>query len=207
MRLLSFSDVYALESPIEKLQSIIETEKIDAIVLLGGLFPNFQNESKTQSKNSVRTKKQTDIQSTNILELNWLLIPIYVIPDKNDLNNKKLIRQFQGQEAVWIRYIHNKGTILDNWFIFSISDSDNEEDIKVLLKTVEEYSKVAPDRSILLYTGEYKIQFPNVHATLVSKITPNNNSNSFIVSVDSIKEREITIIDLDKKTVNSMLLE
>lgn len=207
MRLLSFSDVSVLEAPVEKLQSIVESEKIDAIVLLGGLFPIAHSESKTLSKNTVKEKKQSEIQSSTILELNWLLIPIYVIPNKDDLNNKKLIRQVQGQEAVWIRYLHNKGTILDNWFIFGITDSENDEDLKELLQTIEEYAKVAPDRSILLYPGQKHIQFPNVHAILCSQNTPNSNSNSFVVSVDSMKEKQITIIDLEKKTVNSLLID
>ena len=207
MRLLSFSDIYSIELSIEKLQSIIESEKIDAVVLLGGLFSEKPKHLEVKSKTNPKSKKNIVSPSTNILELNWLLIPIFVVPDNNDLKYNKLIRQIQGQEAIWIRYIYNKGTILDNWFIFSITESESDDDSKELFKTVEEYAKVAPDRSVLLYTGQKKMQFPNVHTILISKDNMTSNTNSFLVTVDSLKEKTVTIIDLDKKTVNSMLLE
>ena len=164
MRILALSDIHRLESPVEKLQSIINSEKIDAIILLGGLFANQNSSDEEKSKTSIKKKKSNDTPATNILELNWLLIPVFVIPDESDLKDNKHIRQVQGQEAVWIRFLHNKGTILDNWFIFGITETEEEKESENLLKIVEEYSKIAPDRSLLIYSGNKRLQFPEIYA-------------------------------------------
>ena len=201
MKILSFSDINLLDSPLEKLQSIITSENIDIVILLGGLFPILTEETSEKKR-----KKSQDPQNSNILELNWLLVPILIIPDETDLKSKHLIKQVQGQEAVWIRYIHNKGTIIDSWFIFSITESE-DEDQEIFLKNIEEYSKIAPDRSILLYIGNKRISFPKVSTILLNHENTNSNDNSFIVSIDSIKDHTVTIIDLDKKTVSSMSVQ
>ena len=140
MKILAFSDVSVLESPVEKLQPIILEEKIDAVLLMGGLFSN--NTTKKQQKDIevIKKRKSKNQQTTSIPELNWLLIPILVIPDIEDLKMNKLIKQVQGQETVWVRFLHDKGTILDNWFIFSITESP-EADYEYVLKNIEEYAK------------------------------------------------------------------
>ena len=206
MKILSFSDVHLLESPVEQLQSIIQSEKIDIVILLGGLFPEASTNEVSGKKLQTKKKKTQERQNSNILELNWLLIPILVIPDEKDLKNNYLIRQMQGQEAVWIRYIHNKGTIIDSWFIFSITESQND-DQESLMKNIEEYSKIAPDKSILLYIGKKRLNFPNVHSIFLTNGSKIPNTNSFVVTIDSIGEGAVTIIDLEKKTVNSMLVQ
>ena len=206
MKILAFSDVSVLESPVEKLQPIILEEKIDAVLLMGGLFSN--NTTKKQQKDIevIKKRKSKNQQTTSIPELNWLLIPILVIPDIEDLKMNKLIKQVQGQETVWVRFLHDKGTILDNWFIFSITESP-EADYESLLKNIEEYAKLAPENSILLYSGEKRLNFPLVNAIILSNKSKKPDLETFIVSVDSIKEGIVTIIDLDKKTVNSLVIE
>ncbi len=206
MKILTFSDIYLLKSPVEKLQSIIQSENIDIVILMGGLFPRIMSEDNSSNKASIRKNKKQESSNINILELNWLLIPVLVIPDMEDLKAPSLIRQVQGQEAVWIRYIHNKGTIIDSWFIFSVTEG-TESNPEELMKNIEEYSKVAPDRSILLYIGDKRINFPNVYCTLLSSNSKNVEANSFLVSVDTIKDETVTIIDLEKKTVNSILVQ
>ncbi len=206
MKIIALSDIYLLDSPVEKLQSIITTENVDIVILLGGLFPKIDSDNKIENKPFKKKKGSSGLQSSNILELNWLLIPVFVIPNEDDLKHNSLIKQIQGQEAVWIRYIHNKGTIIDSWFIFSITESEDEEQ-EEMVKNIEEYSKVAPDRSILLYIGKKRITFPNVSAIFLTQDSKVPESNSFVVSVDSLKDNSITLIDLDKKTVNSMLLQ
>lgn len=205
MKLLAFSDVSSLDSPVEKLQPIILEEKIDAILLLGGLFPSNKTNQQQDNKEIIKKRKNKDQNVTSIPELNWLLIPILVIPDLEDLKKNKLIKQVQGQETVWVRYLHDKGTILDNWFIFCITESP-EADYESLIKNIEEYAKLAPENSILLYAGEKKLSFPSVHAIILSNKCKKPELSSFIVSVDSIKDGVVTIIDLDKKTVNSLVI-
>ena len=211
MKILAFSDINLLESPVEKLQSIVTTEQIDVVILLGGLFPKIETLAKEKGKklnkkNNASPEKAKELEKLDIMQLNWLLIPILVIPDQNDLKMTYLIKQIQGQEAVWIRYIHNKGTIIDSWFIFSITESEEEEQ-ESMMKTIEEYSKIAPDRSILLYIGKKRISFPNISSVFLNQDTKKTESNSFVVTVDSIKDNTVTIIDLDAKTVNSMLVQ
>ena len=201
MKILSFSDINLLDSPLEKLQSIITSENIDIVILLGGLFSKSSGDQPGKKK-----KKSQDTQNSKILELNWLLVPILVIPDEEDLKLNRLIKQVQGQEAVWIRYIHNKGTIIDSWFIFSITETE-EDNHESLMKNIEEYSKIAPDRSILLYIGKNRVSFPKVSAILLKQDFSGNNNDSFIVSIDSISDQTVTIIDLDQKTVSSMSVQ
>ena len=206
MKILSFSDIYLLNSPVEKLQSIIQSENIDIVILMGGLFPRELNENKKPNKASTKKNKRQEKANINILELNWLLIPVLVNPDQEDLKSTSLIRQVQGQEAVWIRYIHNKGTIIDSWFIFSVTEG-SESNSEELMKSIENYSNVAPDRSILLYIGDKRISFPNIYCTLLSGNSKSVEANSFLVSVDTMKDETVTIIDLEKKTVNSILVQ
>lgn len=205
MKLLAFSDVSSLDSPVEKLQPIILEEKIDAILLLGGLFSTNKTKELQGNKEASKKRKNKDQHITSIPELNWLLIPILVVPDLEDLKMNKLIKQVQGQETVWVRYLHDKGTILDNWFIFCITESP-EADYESLIKNIEEYSKLAPENSILLYAGEKKLNFPPVHAIILSNKSKKSDLSSFIVSVDSIKDGVVTIIDMDNQTVNSLVI-
>jgi hypothetical protein len=206
MKILTFSDIALLESPFQKLQSIVESEKIDLVILLGGLFPKPKQTDKNEDIKKPKVKKIKEERSINILELNWLLIPIITIPDLEDLKMKDLISQIQAQDAIWIRYIHNKGTIIDSWFFFSVTDSESEE-YESLRKNIENYSKLSPDRSVLLYVGVRKLQFPSVDFIFLPNKANIPNISAFIVSVDSIKEGTVTIVDLDKKTVNSLLVQ
>lgn len=206
MKILSFSDVYLLNAPIEKLQSIIQEENIDIIILMGGLFPTNLSEDNSNKKIKLKKNIYQEKVETNILKLNWLLIPVLVIPDQNDLKNPKLLRQIQGQEAVWIRYIYNKGTVIDSWFIFSVTE-DSENDQETLMKNIEEYSKVAPDRSILLFIGNKRFNFPEVYSIFLTGKAKIPNTSSFFVSIDSISENKVTIIDLEKKIINSILVQ
>ena len=75
------------------------------------------------------------------------------------------------------------------------------------MKNIEEYSKIAPDRSILLYIGKNRVSFPKVSAILLKQDFSGNNNDSFIVSIDSISDQTVTIIDLDQKTVSSMSVQ
>ena len=75
------------------------------------------------------------------------------------------------------------------------------------MKNIEEYAKIAPDKSILLYIGNKRLNFPSVHSIFLTNDSKIPNTNSFVVTIDSIGEGTVTIIDLEKKTVNSMLVQ
>lgn len=206
MKILAFSDIYILDSPNEKLQSLVMNEKIDIILLLGGLFNNEKSGSIKENPKKIKKKKNQKQEITLIPELNWLLIPILVVPDEQDLQMSKLIKQIQGQETVWVRFIHNKGTIIDNWFIFGITYSSDDENQEIM-KNIQEYSKLAPDHSILIYSGDKKMKFPKMHTIILSNQGKTSETDAFIVNVDSLRDNMVTIIDLDNKAVNSLVLE
>ena len=135
---------------MDLLRPIIDEEKPDCIILVGGLFSS-RNSTK---KNSTKTEFEYNTEN-KILELNWFLIPVLIIPDELDTLHKKGIKRLQNQDMIWIRWINDKGTLLDGWLIAGMGGlADNIKISEDLIK----YNQLAKDRVIAIISATKKIQ-------------------------------------------------
>jgi Icc-related predicted phosphoesterase len=201
-----------------KISEIIENENIDVVILFGGLFKlsvseeSDKSEKKVKMKQKIRRKNKTNVdkfnEANNILSLNWLGKPVIVVPSPNDLEKTNLIKQIQGQDMIFIRFLNNSSTLIGNWLfvgVINTSTSMKDKEIEIML---ESYLGMEDENILFLATGEVADIFNNKKVNLVSFVSPKNtDSNSFIILAKENKSNFVQTIDLTNKIVNSFFID
>lgn len=217
MKILAVSDINKVNTSFDEFKSIIESENIDLIILLGGLFNstiegsnnNYDNTGHIKNK-IMKSKPKISLSndSNYILSLNWILKPVIVLPSVNDLKERKLLKKIQAQDTIWIRFLLNKSTIIDDYLFLGITDSISEEEIKKLIK---DYYNLSKENLVILYDGnkDHFSNFNDLKLNIISRddIKVNSHIESFLVNVDSLINKNVTIIDFDKKIVKTFQLK
>lgn len=217
MKILAVSDINKVNTSFDEFKSIIESENIDLIILLGGLFNstiegsnnNYDNTGHIKNK-IMKSKPKISLSndSNHILSLNWILKPVIVLPSVNDLKERKLLKKIQAQDTIWIRFLLNKSTIIDDYLFLGITDSISEEEIKKLIK---DYYNLSKENLVILYDGnkDHFSNFNDLKLNIISRddIKVNSHIESFLVNVDSLINKNVTIIDFDKKIVKTFQLK
>ncbi|MHA2364872.1 MAG: hypothetical protein ACXAC7_13030 [Candidatus Hodarchaeales archaeon] len=112
MKILAFSGISFVHSVLETLIPLHDAEKPDIITILGGLFPK-QNKEEISNKKSNRKNTHINEFIDNILQLNIIGKPIFIVPNNEDIMFPKAINRLKKKEDIWTRWIHNKGSIIE----------------------------------------------------------------------------------------------
>lgn len=205
----------------EKLHSIVESESIDGLILFGNLFSSQEMRKVTKSKNNdtekvkalIKKKQKQNVKGilgrnnqiddvSSILSLNWLGIPVFVVPSPEDSKSNK-IKRLQGQDTVFVRVLNNTSSLIKNWLIIGASDEGH----------VKNYLHLGNENTLFLYTAKEKNLFKkNLFRTgkinlLSVELINNKNKKSFLISTEAITDaNEILVLDLSEKQSYSIFM-
>lgn len=188
MKLLVFSGIHSVQSSFETIMPILDSENPDIVILLGDLFPDFDD---------TIDSSMLDIYSNNILQLNLIGRPVFVIPSRKDLDYSN-IKKLQKKTEFWIRWLHNKGTIIDGFLFYGVGGGLESEQLNNI---IQKYNSMAPDHFIVLIADEIKENLDLISPSL-TLVTSDNNLNlsrGWIETVNHLKEKKMNIFDIDKK--------
>lgn len=187
MKLLVFSGIHSVQSSFETIMPILDSENPDIVILLGDLFPDF---------NDTIDSSMLDIYTNNILQLNLIERPVFVIPSRKDLDYS-IIKKLQKKTEFWIRWLHNKGTIIDGFLFYGVGGGLESEQVD----NIKKYNSMAPDHFIVLIADEIKenVDLKSPSLTLVTSDNNLNLSRGWTETVDHLKEKKMSIFDIDKK--------